>query len=357
MLTAITGCSEFLLVELGAHDPRRGDVEEIRQAADRAAALTQQLLAFSRKQLLHLQVLDLNSVVADTEKLLRRLVGEDVELSAILAPDLGNVKADPRRMEQVIMNLAVNARDAMPEGGRLTLETQDVVLDEDYARSRVDVEPGRYVMLAVSDTGVGIDEETQAHIFEPFFTTKEDGKGTGLGLATVYGIIKQIDGHISMESEPGRGTTFKIYLRGTDEAAQPIRPVPVPDQITRGSETILLVEDEDLVRSMVRRVLTRNDYAVLQAGNGEEALRICRRHEGPLHLLLTDVVLPGGMSGPDIAARLSGLHPEVKVLYMSGYTDDAILQHGVLDPGVAFLAKPFTPTALSHKVRQVLDEN
>jgi PAS domain S-box-containing protein len=356
MLTAITGCSEFLLAELDPRDPLRGDAEEIKQAADRAAALTQQLLAFSRKQLLQLQVLDLNSVVSDTEKMLQRLVGEDVELAAILAPDIGRVKADRRRMQQVIMNLAVNARDAMPEGGRLTIETQDVVLDDHYARDRVDVEPGRYVMLTVRDTGVGMDEETRSRIFEPFFTTKEDGKGTGLGLATVYGIVKQIEGHVTVQSEPGSGTEFKIYLPRTDEAAEPALPPPAPDGLARGSETILLVEDEDLVRSMVRRALDRSDYTVLEARDGEEAALVCQRHEGSLHLLLTDVVLPGGMSGPDIAAQLVALYPELKVLYMSGYTDDAVVRHGVLEPGIAFLAKPFTPATLAHRVRQVLDE-
>jgi nitrogen-specific signal transduction histidine kinase/ActR/RegA family two-component response regulator len=357
VLTAITGCSDFLLSELDPDDPKRGEVEEIKQAADRAAALTQQLLAFSRRQLLQLQVLDLNSVVASTEKMLRRLIGEDVELAAILSPSIGRVKADPRRVEQVIMNLAVNARDAMPEGGKLTLETADVSLGADYARQHVDVLPGRYVMLAVSDTGVGMDEEIRAHLFEPFFTTKEDGKGTGLGLATVYGIVKQSSGHISVYSEPGQGTTFKIYLPRTDEAAEPIPRATVPAEIASGSETILLVEDDDLVRKVARRVLARNGYSVLEARDGEEVNRICQRHEGPVHLLLTDVVLPGGMSGREVAVQLVECHPEAKVLYMSGYTDDAIVRHGVLEPGIAFLPKPFTPAVLSDKVRRVLDEH
>jgi PAS domain S-box-containing protein len=356
ILTAITSCSDLLLTELDPHDPKRGDVEEIKQAADRAAGLTQQLLAFSRRQLLQLQVLDLNSVIADTEKMLRRLIGEDVELAAILSPSVGRVKADPRRVEQVIMNLAVNARDAMPEGGKLTIETADVFLGSDYARQRVDVEPGRYVMLAVSDTGVGMDEEIRSHLFEPFFTTKEGNKGTGLGLATVYGIVRQVGGHIDVYSEPERGTSFKIYLPRTDEAAEPIRRAPVPTETARGSETVLLVEDDDLVRKVAQRVLARNGYVVLEARDGEEVNRICQRHEGPVHLLLTDVVLPGGMSGREIAAQLVQLHPEAKVLYMSGYTDDAIVRHGVLDPGIAFLGKPFTPTVLADKVRRVLDE-
>ena len=356
MLTAITGCSDFLLAGLDSDDPKRGDVEEIKQAADRAAGLTQQLLAFSRKQLLQLQVLDLNAVLESTEKMLQRVIGEDVELTATLEPSIGRVKADPRRIEQVIMNLAVNARDAMPQGGRLTLETRNVDLSQDYARSRMDVEPGRYVMLAVSDTGVGMNENTQAHLFEPFFTTKEDGKGTGLGLATVYGIVKQVGGHILVYSELGRGTSFKVYLPRTDEAAEPYRLAPVPVETALGSETIVLVEDEALVRGVAHRALTRSGYTVLQARDGEEATRACQRHEGPLHLLLTDVVLPGGMSGREIATQLVRLHPELKVLYMSGYTDDAIVRHGVLDPGIAFLAKPFTPAVLAAKVREVLDE-
>jgi PAS domain S-box-containing protein len=357
ILTAITGYSSFLLRKLDPDDPKRSDVDEIKQAADRAAALTQQLLAFSRKQVLQLQVLNLNSIVANTEKMLQRLIGEDIDLATLLDPNLGRVKADPGRIEQVIMNLAVNARDAMPQGGKLTIEATNAVLDEAYALRHVDVKPGRYVMLAVSDTGVGMDEEIQSHLFEPFFTTKEDGKGTGLGLPTVYGIVKQSNGHIWVYSELGRGTTFKIYLPRTDEAAEPIRREPVPTELARGSETILLVEDDDVVRGLASRALTENGYSVLQAPNGEEATQVCQRLEGPLHLLLTDVVLPGGMSGRDIADRVALLRPETKVLYMSGYTDDAIVHHGVMEPGIAFLGKPFTPTALLHKLRQLLDED
>jgi PAS domain S-box-containing protein len=356
ILTAITGYSSILLRTLDRDDPKRGDVDEIKQAADRAAALTQQLLAFSRKQVMQPQVLDLNSIVANTEKMLQRLIGEDIELATILDPNLGRVKADPGRIEQVIMNLAVNARDAMPQGGKLTIESTNAVLDDAYALRHVDVKPGRYAMLAVSDSGFGMDEETQSHLFEPFFTTKEDGKGTGLGLPTVYGIVKQSNGHIWVYSELGRGTTFKIYLPRTDEAAEPIRREPTDDEPTRGSETILLVEDEAVVRGLATRTLTESGYHVLQAANGEEATRACLRRGGPIQLLLTDVVLPGGMSGRDIADRVATLSPETKVLYMSGYTDDSIVHHGVMEPGIAFIGKPFTPTALLHKVRQVLDD-
>jgi PAS domain S-box-containing protein len=356
ILTAVTGYSDLLLMDLGPHDPRLGDLEGIKQAAERAAKLTQQLLAFGRKQVLQLKVLDLNSVVANLEDMLQRLLGEDIDLATVLDPSLGRVKADPGRIEQVIMNLAVNARDAMPQGGKLTIKTMNVVLDDEYARRFVDVEPGRHVILEVNDAGIGMDEEVQSHLFEPFFTTKEEGKGTGLGLSTVYGIVKQSNGHISVYSEPERGTTFKIYLPRTDEDAEAIPRELSSTERERGSETILLVEDDDAVRNLVRRILTGSDYTVLEARNGEEAIQVCRQHEGPLHLLLTDVVLPGGMSGRQIAERLELLRPEARVLYMSGYTDDAIGRHGVLDPGIAFLEKPFAPTTLVHKVRRVLDE-
>jgi two-component system cell cycle sensor histidine kinase/response regulator CckA len=356
ILTAVTGYSDFLLMDLGPHDPRRDDLEGIKQAAERAATLTQQLLAFGRKQVLQLKVLDLNSVVANMENMLQRLIGEDIDLATALDPSLGRVKADLGRMEQIIMNLVVNARDAMPQGGKLTIKTMNVALDDDYARRHVDVEPGRHVMLAVSDAGIGMDEEIRSHLFEPFFTTKEDGKGTGLGLSTVYGIVKQSNGHISVYSEPERGTTFEIYLPRTDEDADEIPQELASTESPRGSETVLLVEDDDAVRNLVRRILTASDYTVLEAQNGEEAIQICQQHEGQLHLLLTDVVLPGGMSGLQIAERLVPLHPEAKVLYMSGYTDDAIGRHGVLDPDIAFLEKPFAPTTLVHKVRRLLDE-
>jgi two-component system cell cycle sensor histidine kinase/response regulator CckA len=355
LLTAIIGYSELLLDRLNPYDPRRSDVEEIKKAGDQAAALTRQLLAFSRKQVLQPQVLDLNATVSNMEKMLRRLIGEDIDLVTILAPDLGRVKADPGQVEQVLMNLAVNARDAMPQGGKLTIETMNAYLDENYARQHADVQPGPYVMLAVSDTGIGMDKETQSHLFEPFFTTKEVGKGTGLGLATIYGIVKQSDGHIWVYSELGQGTTFKIYLPRVEEAVEPGQRISIPVESLRGSETILLAEDADVVRDLARLALLQSGYTVLEARTGEEALLICERHEGPIHLLLTDVVMPGGMSGRQLAERLATLRPGMKVLYMSGYTDNAIAHHGVLEPGMAFLQKPFTPASLAHKVRETLD--
>ena len=355
LLTAIIGYSEFLLQELNPYDPRRGDVEEIKKAANRAAALTRQLLAFSRKQMLQPQVLNLNTTVSNLEKMLRRLIGEDIELVTVLDPHLGRVKADPGQIEQVIMNLAVNTRDAMPQGGKLTIETRDVLLDEDYARQYADVQPGSYVMLTMSDTGTGMDEETLSHLFEPFFTTKDVGQGTGLGLATVHGIVKQSGGHITVYSEPGLGTTFKIYLPQTEEASTTTSlPLTRPAAL-QGQETILLVEDADMVRDLARRTLTFRGYTVLEAHDGEEALRLSTQHEGPIHLLVTDVVMPGGISGRQLAERLMATRPEMRVLYMSGYADDAIVRHGLLEPGMAFLQKPFAPDILALKVREVLD--
>jgi len=356
LLTAIIGYSEFLLASFDHGDPRRKDVEEIKKAADRAAALTRQLLAFSRKQVLQLQVLDLNAIISNMEKMLRRLIGEDIELVTVLDPALGRVKADPGQIEQVLMNLAVNARDAMPQGGKLTIETMNAYLDEDYARRHVDVQPGPHVMLAVSDTGVGMDAGTQAHLFEPFFTTKQVGQGTGLGLSTVYGIVKQSNGHIWVYSEPGHGTTFKIYLPMVEEVVELAEErTPVAAISQTGVEAVLLVEDNDDVRDLARRVLLQHGYSVLEARDGEEALLICERHEGPVHLLVTDVVMPGGLSGRQLAERLAALYPGMKVLYMSGYTDNAIVHHGVLEPGMAFLQKPFSPDVLVCKVREVLD--
>jgi PAS domain S-box-containing protein len=353
LLTVIKGYSELMLKELKSSDPMRAEVEEVQKAADRAASLTNQLLAFSRQQVLEPRVLDLNAVVGNMDKLLRRLLGEDVDLVTILDPAIGRVKADPGQVEQVIMNLAVNARDAMPKGGKLTVETSNVVLDASYAREHVAVSPGSYVVLAVSDTGVGMDADTCARVFEPFFTTKEQGKGTGLGLSTVYGIIKQSGGYIWVYSEKGMGTTFKVYLPRVDQPVeyQPDRSV---SRVQRGVETILVVEDEDGVRGLVREVLHKNGYSVLQARAGGEAMLLCERHAGPIHLLLTDVVLEQ-MSGHDLAQRLCALRPDMKVLYMSGYTDEAIVHHGVLEPGTAFLQKPFTTEALARKVRSVLD--
>jgi len=354
LLTIINGYGQLVLDRLGSRDPLRGQVEEIKKAGERATALTRQLLAFSRRQVLAPQVLDLNEVVANIDKMLRRLIGEDIDLVTVLGANLGRVKADPGQIEQVILNLAVNARDAMPHGGKLTLETANAELDAGYAQGHFAVQPGQYVRLAVSDTGHGMDAETQSHIFEPFFTTKEQGKGTGLGLAMVYGIVKQSGGHIWVYSETGLGTTFKIYLPQVSEA------VAVPETRTpliapgRGTETILLVEDEVAVRLLARGVLESHGYKVLEARHGEDALLICEQYKGPIHLLLTDVVMPQ-MNGPELAEHLAPFHREMKVLYMSGYTDNATVHHGVLNSGTAFLQKPFIPEALARKVREVLD--
>ncbi len=354
LLTVITGYGQILLGALRPDDPLRGNVEEINKAGERAAALTRQLLAFSRKQVLEPRVLDLNAVVTNMESLLRRLIGEDLSLQAALAPALGRVKADPGQIEQAIMNLAVNARDAMPQGGRLTIETANVELGESYVEERFFVQPGPYVMLAVSDTGCGMDAETQARIFEPFFTTKEQGKGTGLGLATVYGIVKQSGGYIWVYSEPGLGATLKMYLPRVDAPVETLEPRSSREESFQGTETILLVEDEDMVRRLARTILTGHGYTVLEAPNGTEALRISERHGGGIHLLVTDAVMPE-MSGRELAGRLIATQPAMKVLFISGYTNDVVVRYGVLPAGIPFLQKPFTPGALARKVRDVLD--
>jgi two-component system, cell cycle sensor histidine kinase and response regulator CckA len=353
LLTVITGYSERLLAGLGEDDPLRKGAEAIKRSADRAAALTQQLLAFSRRQIMSPKVLDLNTVVGNMNKLLQRLIGEDLRLVTQPAEDLGRVKADPNQIEQVIMNLAVNSRDAMPQGGTLTIQTANVTLDRPVATQHVGLEAGRYVLLIVGDTGCGMSAEVQSHLFEPFFTTKPQGKGTGLGLSTIYGIIKQSGGHIWVESEPGRGTTFRIYLPRIDEpadtaAAADTRTAP------RGSETVLLVEDEDAVRHLLRDVLRRYGYTVLEAANGAEAIDACRTHPGPIHLVVTDMVMPQ-MSGWEVADAVSALRPKAKLVYMSGYIEHVVVEERVLDSGVAFLGKPFTPEALGRKVREVLD--
>jgi signal transduction histidine kinase len=356
LLTVIISYSDLLLEDLGSDDPKRDDVGQIRKAAEGAAALTRQLLAFSRQQVLEPKVLDVNASVVSTEKLLKRLIGEDVQLATSLAPDLGRVKVDPGQVEQIIMNLAVNARDAMPQGGRMTIETANVDMDEIYVRSHAPARPGRYVMLALSDTGIGMDEPTKARIFEPFFTTKDPGKGTGLGLATVYGIVKQSGGFIWVYSEPGHGTSFKLYLPRVDEPAEPVAaPIPMTEP-GRGTETVLLVEDAASVRMVTRQVLERYGYAVLEAPNGDTALRLAAKHHGPIHLLLTDVIMPG-LSGRQLAEQLAQLRPDMKVLYASGYAGNAIVHHGILESGIAYLPKPFTPETLGRRVRQVLDSS
>jgi PAS domain S-box-containing protein len=354
LLTAIIGYSEIVKRRLDEDDPMREQIEEIEKAGHRAASLTNQLLAFSRKQVLQPQVLDLNAVIADISNMLKRLIGEDIELRTNLDPSIGYVKVDPGQIDQIIMNLAVNARDAMPRGGKLTIETQNVYLDETYTNQHAEVQAGPYVMLAISDTGIGMDRETQARVFEPFFTTKERGKGTGLGLSTVFGIVRQSGGHVWVYSEPGRGTTFKVYLPLVEQASQIVQTWEPRVETLRGTETVLLVEDEEAVRKLAHQVLDMNGYKVLVAADPAEALRLCRQHEGPIHLMITDVVMPG-MSGRELAERLIATRPEMELVYMSGYTDDAIVHHGVLDAGVAFLQKPFTPDALGRKVREILD--
>ena len=353
LLTVIKGYSELILDEFTHTDPRRGEIDEISKAADRAASLTRQLLAFSRQQVLEPKILNLNSVVHNMDKLLHRLIGEDIDLFTVLEPGLGRVKADPGQVEQVIMNLAVNARDAMPQGGKLTIETANVELDENYARDHMSVKPGSYVMIAVTDTGVGMTEKVKVRIFEPFFTTKEVGKGTGLGLSTVYGIVKQSGGYVWVYSEIGKGSSLKVYLPRVDAKAEFVSPSST-QPARRGSETVLLVEDEDGVRALIRQVLHKHGYDVLEARHGGEALLMCERHQSKIDLLLTDVVLEQ-MSGRELAERLLKVRPEMKVLYVSGYADDAIVHHGVLTAGMAFLQKPFTTEALARKVRYVLD--
>ncbi len=354
LLTGITGYSELTLRKLAPDDPLCPNIEEIKKAGNRAASLTRQLLAFSRKQLLQPKVLDFNEVVSELEKMLRRLIGEDIELRTILDPELGRIKADPGQLEQVIMNLVVNARDAMPYGGVLIIETKNSFLAENSGEHFA-VKPGPYVLITVSDTGQGIDKETQSHIFEPFFTTKERGKGTGLGLSTVYGIIKQSDGYIWVDSEPGQGTTFKMFLPRVDEAAEEYRQeVREKDEETQGNETILLVEDDEIVRNLVREVLKSYGYTVLEAASGSEALKICRNNEGIIDLLLTDVIMPE-MSGGELARKVIDLCPDVKVMFMSGYTDDAMIRHNILSSDITFIQKPFNSPDLAHRIRKVLD--
>jgi two-component system cell cycle sensor histidine kinase/response regulator CckA len=352
LLGVIIGYSEILEQRLPQNDPLRKECGQIKKAGQSAASLTRQLLAFSRQQVLELKVLDLNSIVLHVEKMLRRLIGEDIDLKATLGTRLGCIKADQSQIEQVIMNLAVNARDAMPQGGKLMIETANVDLDEDYARRHQPQKPGAYVLLTVADTGMGMDAETQSRIFEPFFTTKELGKGTGLGLSTVYGIVRQSGGHIWVYSEPGQGTTFKIYLPLIKQAAPLEKPVSGLAEPLRGTQTILLVEDEDPLRELTRSLLEGGGYTVLEAERPDKAIEIAVRHAGPIHLMLTDIIMPG-MNGRVLAANLAAIRPEMKVIFISGYT--GFTHPGLADSGVTFLAKPFTRESLLRKLREVLE--
>jgi len=353
LLGVITGYSELLGKTLEPEHRGWGRLREIQKAAERAAGLTRQLLAFSRKQVLATRVLDLNHIVGELEKMLRRLIGEDVQLLSKTAVGLWPVRADSGQIEQVIVNLVVNARDAMPRGGTVVVETSNVLVDDSYARAHADVSLGAYVLLTVSDTGEGMDEATQSHIFEPFFTTKEEGKGTGLGLATVFGIVKQSGGHIRVYSEPGVGSTFKVYLPRAYKDAE-VEPPPEPAKPLRGTETILLVEDAEALRIMIREILEGAGYGVIECADSAEALRKPAPDVARAHLLLTDVIMPQ-TSGPEVARSLRKKHPGLKVLFMSGYTNQAIGHHGVLDEGAQLLEKPFTTEGLLRKVRSVLD--
>ncbi len=359
LLTIIKGYADLLLFRLGQHNSFRPYAEEINKAANQAAMVTRRLLIFSRQEMAQPEVIDLNAVVADIEKMLNRLIGEDVELVTILEPDLGRVKANPGHIEQVIMNLVINARDAMPQGGGVTIETANVNLDEIAPHQPMAVQPGQYVRLTISDTGLGMDEQTLNHIFEPFYTTKEPDKGTGLGLSTVYAIVTQSKGNIQVFSQPGRGTTFNIYFPLLtdliDTALQQQKSEDLSAMIGKKTETILLVEDQAKVREMAKRVLQGHGYRVLEAQHGNEALQICLQSQEPIHLILTDVVMPGGISGRELVDRVKPLLPETKVIYMSGYTDDVTVRHGVLHSTINFLQKPFAPNILLTKVREVLD--
>ena len=353
MLGIIMGHAEIVLMGLRPADPLYSHLEGIRKAGERSAALTRQLLAFSRKQIMQPQVINLNGLVTDLENMLCRLMGADVELATVFDQAPTAVKADPGQVEQIILNLAVNARDAMPLGGKLTIETKNVYLDETYCQAHPYVTPGPHVMLAMSDNGLGMDANTKAHLFEPFYTTKAPDKGTGLGLSTVYGIVKQSGGSIEVYSELGYGTTIQIFLPRIEEPAASTEPAILAGSL-QGSETILVVEDEAMLRPLIIDVLKGYGYKTLEASHGDGALRLCEQHQGPIHLMLTDVVMPR-MSGRELAEKLAPLHPEMKVLFMSGYNENAIVHHGVLDKGIGFIQKPFSPDNLARKVREVLD--
>jgi two-component system, cell cycle sensor histidine kinase and response regulator CckA len=353
LLMVIGGYTEVLLSQLEPEHPMLGKARAIQQASDRATTLTRQLLAFSRKQLLELKVVDVNTIVADMDRLLRPLIGDNVELTTKLASDAGHTRADAGQLEQVLMNLVVNSKDAMPSGGRIVIQTLNITLDDTYRGEQTFIRPGNYVVLSVNDNGLGMDKETQSRIFEPFFTTKEKGKGTGLGLSTVYGIVKQTGGYVMVQSEVGRGTTFQIYLPRVEEAAESHGVAPAARTPAGGSETVLLVEDEESVRQLVQETLESKGYHVLEAEHGQAGLDAAGAYQGPIHLLITDVVMPG-MSGRELAQRLVKSRPQTKVLYLSGYTEDAIVSEGTIEKGMAFLQKPFTLHNLSRKVREVL---
>lgn len=356
VLAVILGYSDVIMRTITPDDALHQHVEAIRHAAERAAALTRQLLVFSRKQVVQSVVLDLNEVVADMDKMLRQLIDESVELTIAPGRDIGRVKADSGYVGQVLMNLVINGRDAMPTGGKLIVETRNVTLDQSYTRTHTGVAPGEYVMLAVSDTGVGMSEEVKARLFEAFFTTKPKGRGTGLGLATCQTIVKQSGGHIGVYSELGRGTTFKVYLPRVDQPLDEAARAVAPGALPRGTETVLLVEDEPAVSRLASRVLEAQGYTVLRAANSEDGLLVARAHKGPpIRLVVTDVIMPQ-MGGKAMTEWLQSTYPGLKVLFTSGYTDDAIAHHGVLDPGVAFLPKPYTPATLTRKVRELLDQ-
>ena len=352
LLTVINGYSELLLRQVGEDSTLRKEVEEIRKAGDRASMLTRQLLAFSRRQVLQPKMLDLNATVTGMATMLRRLIGEDIDLRILPGEGLGKVKADPGQVEQIILNLVVNSRDAMPGGGKLSIETRNTLLDGTFSSKHPYTVAGPHVLLAVSDTGAGMSEDTQAHLFEPFFTTKEKGKGTGLGLSTVYGIVKQSQGYIHVYSELGKGTTVKIYLPRVEGEEETVSPVSAP--APHGTETVLVAEDDDQIRDFVTRVLSRKGYRVLSASDGFDALRLCGESADPVDLLITDVVMPR-MGGRELASRIQTAKPGVRVLFVSGYTEDAISQRGILEAGLQFLQKPFTTDALLRKVREVFD--
>jgi two-component system cell cycle sensor histidine kinase/response regulator CckA len=356
LLTVIRLNTEIIMDGFDPTDPRSEDVKQIRSAAERASGLTRQLLAFSRKQILQPRVLDMNSVVGNVEPMLRRLIGEDITISTTSSAR-GYIVADPGQLEQVLMNLVVNARDAMPQGGQITIETRSVELDEHYTSEHAPVIAGRYVMLAVGDNGIGMSRDTREHAFDPFFTTKEAGKGTGLGLATVYGIVKQSGGYVWIYSEPELGTTLKLYFPEVSSSAAftASEPRTASSETSRGSETILLVEDEEAVRNLTSRILKKQGYRVMAAQHGREAMEMAAKEEGWIDLVLTDVVMPG-MNGRGLVERLTGIRPRIKSLYMSGYTDDDIIRRGFIEPSKSFLQKPFTSDALLQTVRKVLDE-